>query len=232
MRQWRALIEYRAKLVGRRTAVKNSIRALLDRQGLSHTAGRAGWSQAAVEELQRQARPLEDVAPEELWRGQLAMELVALEQAEALIRKVEMKLNALALTDERVQRLQTIDGVGPRLAETVVAVLDDPKRFKNRKQVGAYVGLVPRQYESGQMHRSGGITGAGHRLLRTLLVEVGWMALRFNSHLRAVFDRVCRQHAARRKIAVVAVARRLLIICWAMLRDGTAWRPPRAVPTP
>ena len=50
---------------------------------------------------------------------------------------------------------------------------------------------------------------------------------RYNPHLRAIFDQVCRGSKTRRKIAVVATARRLLVICWAMLRDGTTWREPQ-----
>lgn len=228
VRQWRSLIGYRWTLVGRRTAIKNSIRAILDRQGLSMPAGRSGWTKEAKAALQRDARPLEELPGEELWRGQLGVELRALEQIEALIVEVEAKLEALAETDERVRRLRTIPGVGPRLAEVVVAVIDDPKRFRSAKQVGAYAGLVPRQYESGTMSRQGRITGRGNKLLRALLVEVSWLMRRYNPHLRAIFDRVCRESKTRRKIAVVATARRLLIICWAMLRDGTHWKQPTA----
>jgi transposase len=163
-----------------------------------------------------------------LWRGQMHVELQALEQVEGLITQVEAKLEALSAADERVQRLRTIPGVGPRLAETLVAVIDDPKRFKNGRQVGAYAGLVPRQFESGTMKRSGRITGRGHRLLRALLVEVSWLMQRYNGVLRATFARVCRGSKTRRKIAVVATARKLLVICWAMLRDQTVWREPAA----
>jgi transposase len=71
---------------------------------------------------------------------------------------VEAKLDALAIVDQRVRRLRTIPGVGPRLAELVVAVIDDPHRFQNAKQLGAYAGLVPKQYESGTMSCQGRIT--------------------------------------------------------------------------
>jgi transposase len=226
-RQWRSLITYRHTLVGRRTAIKNSIRSLLDRQGLTHAAGKSGWTKSAMAALHEVARPLADVDSKELWRGQLHVELQALEQVQQLIDQVEVKLEALAEADDRVALLQTIPGVGPRLAETVVAVIDDPKRFKNAKQVGAYAGLVPRQIESGTMTRTGRITGRGNKLLRGLLVEVAWLMRRYNGHLRSVFDRVCRGSRTRRKIAVVATARRLLVICWAMLRDGTRWRDPQ-----
>ena len=225
VRQWRALIEYRTKLVSRRTAIKNHIRSLIDRQGLQMPVGQQGWLRQAIKQLQAMARPLEEVSMDELWRGQLQLELTALGQVEQLIDQVETKLNGIATADERVERLQTIPGVGPRLAETLVAVIDDPKRFSNRKQVASYVGLVPRQYESGTMTRQGRITGSGHKLLRTLLVEVSWVVCRHNPPLRSIFDQVTRDSKTRRKIGIIALARRLLIICWAMLRDGTCWRP-------
>jgi len=226
VRQWRSLIGYRATLVGRRTAIKNHLRAILDRQGLRHPSGKSGWTKRAMAKLQAMSRNLADCAADELWRGQLDIELRALEQAQALIKQVEGKLGELADADDRVARLQSIPGVGPRLSELVVAVIDDPNRFNNGRQVASYVGLCPKQYESGTMSRSGRITGQGHRLLRSLLIEVGWLMRRYNPHFATVFDRVCRASKSRRKVAVVAVARRLIVTCWAMLRDGTTWRPP------
>mgnify|MGYP006274206573 FL=1 len=227
VRQWRSLIAYRWTLVSRRTAIKNTIRSILDRQGETMPSGKNGWTNKSLAALGLMAKPIETTTADELWRGELHVELKALEQIEALLKQVEAKLEALAAADARVAQLQTIPGVGPRLAEVVVAVTDDPERFKNAKQVGAYAGLVPRQCESGTMRRHGRITGQGHELLRSLLVEVGWLMRRYNPTLRAIFDRVCRGAKTRRKIAVVATARRLLVMCWAMLRDGTTWREPR-----
>lgn len=224
VRQWRSMITYRHTLIGRRTAIKNNIRSILDRLGLTHACGKGGWTQSALTSLWQLAVPLEQTSATELWRGQLHVELEALRQIGVLIEQVESKLQSLAESDSRVALLQTIPGVGPRLAETVVAVIDDPHRFKNGKQVGAYAGLVPRQMESGTMSRTGRITGRGNKLLRSLLVEVSWLMRRYNEQLRGVFDRVCRGSRTRRKIAVVATARRLLVICWAMMRDGTPWR--------
>jgi len=229
VRQWRSLIAYRQTLVSRRTSIKNSIRAILDRQAIAMPPGKSGWTKKSLQMLRDHARPLAQADGDALWQGQLHMELQALEQVQQLIDPVEQKLEVLAQADARVARLRTIPGVGPRLAEVVVAMIDDPKRFKNAKQVGAYAGLVPKQYESGTMSRQGRITGQGNKLLRALLVEVSWLMRRYNSHFRAVFDRVCRDSKTRRKIAVVAVARRLLICCWAMLRDGTDWRDPAPV---
>ena len=146
------------------------------------------------------------------------------------LAEVEFKLNALGEADARVRRLRTIPGVGPRLAEALVAVIDDPRRFQNGKQVACYVGLTPRQYQSGAVDRQGRISGAGNRCLRSLLVEVSWLGLHSNPWMREVYERVCRGSVSRKKLAIVAVARRLLIRCWAMLRDQETWQPPgRAV---
>lgn len=229
VRQWRSLIGYRGALVSRRTAIKNHLRSILDRQGRSWPGGKVGWTDKTLAGIRREARSVQEAGEEELWRLELHLELEALHQVQELILQVEEKLNALSQADDRVRRLQSIPGVGPRLAEVVVATIDDPNRFKNAKQVGAYAGLTPRQFESGTMSRQGGISGRGNRLLRALLVEVAWLMQRYNPTMRAIFDQVCRGSKTRRKIAVVATARRLLVICWAMLRDGTTWKQSQAM---
>ena len=122
--------------------------------------------------------------------------------------------------------------MGPRLAEIAFAVIADAKRFRNGKHVASYAGLVPRQYQSGDSDRRGRISGQGNPLLRFLLVEVSWVGLQYNPWMRAVYERVRRGSAARKRIAIVAVARRLLVRCWAMLRDGVPWRPPSWEVTP
>ena len=229
VRQWRALLHYRHHQVRRRTSIKNRIRSILCAQGLSMPAGQSAWTKAGLETLRAMARAWEDVGPESLWRGALSEELAQYDQVSAAIARVEKKLDALAERDPRVALLRTIPGVGPRLAEAVVAILDDPHRFRKGKQVASYCGLVPRHFQSGTMDRQGRITGAGDRMLRALLVEVSWMALRSNAWARATFDRVYQGKKGRRKTAIVAVARRLVIRCWAMLRDHTAWSPPARV---
>ena len=159
VRQWRSLIAYRHKLVGRRTAIKNHLRSILDRQGRAWPAGKTGWTEEACAALAREARTAEQAGDEELWRFELHVELTALGQVQGLVDQVEARLEALAQADGRVALLRSIPGVGPRLAEVVVAVIDDPRRFQNGKQVGAYAGLVPRLFESGTMSRQGRISG-------------------------------------------------------------------------
>jgi transposase len=74
--------------------------------------------------------------------------------------------------------------------------------------VGAYAGLAPRRYQSGESDRSGRISKAGSGRLRNLLEQVAWGMLRYNPRGREVFDRLCKNHKTRRKQAAVALARR------------------------
>ena len=234
-RQRRRLIHHRKALVERQTQSKNAIRSIFSQQGLSHELprGHTLWSRAGVEQLlSTHARPLAECEIDDLWRGRLHVELTLLEALAKQIARVDKKLEELGACDDRVKLLRTVPGVGPRLAEAVVAHLDDPHRFKNARQVGAYAGLVPKQIESGTMKRVGKITHQGPSLLRGLLVEVAWMAYRHNAWAKALVERVSRGMKQRRKIAVVALARRLLVRLWAMLRDHTPWRDPCRAPSP
>jgi len=222
-RQYRALVQYRDRLVGRRTAAQNRIRALAQRHGVLLPSGHRAWTAAGLELIATMTCPLSDCGPEELWRGELALELRELKALMALVEEVERKLNALGARDDRVRLLQTIPGVGPRTAEVVVAYLDDAKRFRNARTVSAYAGLVPRQFQSGQMDRRGRITRRGPGLLRKVLVEAAWMMQRYNDWAVRMLKRISKGQKTRRKQALVAIARKLLVRCWAMLRHGTPW---------
>jgi transposase len=162
----------------------------------------------------------------ELWRGQLHIELRQLREVQQEIAVAEAKLDALAASDARVALLRTVPGVGPRLSEAIVAWLDQPQRFRKASEVSAYVGMVPKELDSGETQRRGPITKHGSRLLRSLLVEVAWAGLRHNRWVRETYQRISGGKKSRRKIAIVAVGRKLLVRCWAMLRDGSSWRAP------
>jgi transposase len=224
VRQKRALIQYRQSLVARCVQIKNNIRATLDKEGLTMAAGKSGWTKESIEELKMMSLPLEKCDDDNLWRGSLCVELETLAKATELIKEVESKLDEMAKDDRQVRILRTIPGVGPRLAEAVVAYVDEPGRFTKGKQVGCYAGLTPRQYQSGDSNRVGRISGQGNKVLRALLVEVSWLGLRHNEWMRRTYQRILRGSNSRKKIAITAVARKLLIRCWAMLRDGTTWR--------
>jgi transposase len=234
LREKRALIEHRQKLVGRRVALQNRARAILASQGLPAPRGARAWAADGLAEIAAHARPLAECGPSELWRGRLHLTLTELEQVHGLLDQAEGKLDALAKADAAAQLLQTIPGVGPRTAEVVAAFLPEPGHFRTAKQVGAYGGLVPRQYQSTDTDRRGRITKRGPRTLRKLLVECAWVMLRYNPWARAVYQRLSHGGKTRKKQAIVALARKFLVRCWAMLRDGTAWRgqpaPPEAAP--
>jgi transposase len=223
IRQRRALIQYRQTLVRRVVQVKNNIRSILDKQGYSMSSGKTGWTKRSVELLNEMAMPIERCGANNLWRGQLYVELEMLTANDKALSDVTGKLDELARSDSQIKLLQTAAGVGPRLAEAVVAFIDEPERFKSGKQVGSYVGLTPRQYQSGSMDHQGKISGQGNKMLRSLLVEVSWLGLRHNKWMRQTYQRLLRGSPSRKKIAITAVARKLLVRCWAMLRDGRPW---------
>ena len=232
-RQRRRLVHYRRVLVDRRTQIKNQIRSIYSQQGLSLPQRGKAWTRAGIEQIAEEARPLSKCdSIDDLWRGRLFVELQLLESLNTQITQVDQKLDTLGTKDDRVQLLQSVNGVGPRLAETVVAHLDDPHRFKTAGQVASYAGLVPKQFESGTIKRSCRITRRGPALLRCMLVEVGWMVYMRNDWAKQYVQRISRGVASRKNIAIVALARKLLVTLWAMLRDNTRWREPRLAPHP
>lgn len=226
VRAQRQLLEYRAALVADVTRIKNRIRAALRMYGVSWPKGKVGWSAKARAYLAEQARPLTECELEQLWRGQVHNALAQLAATEQQLADVTDKLDALAADNPQVQLLKQIPGVGSRTAEVLVAVLDQPRRFKSRRQVSAYAGLVPRRYQSGQMDRSGRITKRGSPLLRQVLNQAAWAAVRCNPHLREFYLRVGGTQKKRRKQAIVAVMRKLLVLGWALLREQAKYRPP------
>ena len=223
MRQWRALIAYRQHLCQRRTKIKNHLRELLLREGQLLPRYRSAWTQEGIARLAAMVKPLREVSPAELWRGELGVELAQFQAVQAQLAEVVAKLDELGAANHSVQLLRTISGVGPRLAEAVVTMLDDPHRFRTAGQVSSYIGMVPKQFDSGETERSGRITRHGNRLVRSLLVEVAWCALRHNPWARETYQRISGGKKSRKKIAIVAVGRKLLVRCWAMLRHQTEW---------
>lgn len=204
--------------------MKNSIRAIFNRRGIAISRGERTWHTGRVE-LDEYRKPLEEFSMSDLWRGQLDQQLTQLDQTQSLLKTVEKKLDAIAKADDRVQRVMQIPGVGRVTAEAIVTAIDDAKRFQSGRQVSAYAGLVPRQYQSGETDRRGRITKRGSRLLRTLLVECAWCSLQYNPWARITYGRIHGGKRVRRKKAAVALARRILVVAWALLRDGGDYDP-------
>jgi transposase len=229
LRQWKSLIGLRKRLVSERNRGQNRIRGLLVCQGLPAPLGARAWTALGIAGIGQLARPLADCGADELWRGELHLLLERHRFLEGQVREVEKKLDALAVADNRVSLLATAPGVGPRTAEIVAVYLDDAARFRSADEVSAYSGLVPRQYQSGETDRRGRITRRGPRLLRAALVEAAWCSLRYNPWARSVWLRLQGNGLSKKK-AIVALARKLLVRLWAMLRTGRPWRDPRPSP--
>ena len=224
VRQKRSLVYYRQKIVNRSTQVKNSIRALTTTVAIDLPSGKECWTQKHRKQLQQLARPLHEIDDLcQLWRGQLFGELQQLDILQEHLKTVESKLDKLNKKLQPVTLLQTVPGVGPRTAEALVAIIDDPHRFKSCRQICSYVGFTPKRFQSGNVDRSGRISKRGNPQLRMLLVQASWAALRF-SWAREIYERVRRGSKKRKKTAIIAVARHLLMRCWAMLRDNKSWQ--------
>jgi transposase len=127
--------------------------------------------------------------------------------------------------DPVCRRLMTAPGVGPVVALTYRATVDQPQRFVHSRAVGAHVGLTPRRHQSGEIDYDGGISKSGDAMLRTMLYEAAQILLTQNRHwswLKAWGMRVAQRRGMRR--AIVAVARRLAVILHRMWTDATDFR--------
>ena len=220
VREKRGLIYHRQKLVARLTKIKNSIRYFLSRATIDLPSGKKCWTKKHLMIIEGMAS---NDSFSELMRIQLQSELQQYHIVSDCLDRVTRELDELGLKERQVLLLLTVPGVGPRTAETIAAVIDDPHRFKNCREVANYAGFTPRRYQSGNMDRSGRISKQGNSFLRAVLTQASWIALRYD-WAKEIYTRVCRGSAKRRKIAVIAVARHMLIRCWAMLRDNKPWQ--------
>jgi len=219
VRSWRSLIEFRHRLIAKRTRIKNALRSVLRGHGIVQPERHRLWTQKGRAWLGEVALPTEDAA---LQRDLLLDELLFLE---GQVKRVERRLNAICKQHPGVILLRTIPGVGPRTAEAVVAYIDDAKRFGSSKKIGAYFGLVPCQDQSAAADRLGHITREGPATVRKVLVEATWQGIRRSKQIRAYFERIQRgDPKKRKKIALVATAHYLVRVMLAMLASGESWR--------
>ena len=167
--------------------------------------------------------------------GSLLSQLNALEAEE---KHLDEHLRALSKTERHaatVKRLTSVKGVGTLTALTFRLELGDPHRFHNRREVGAYCGLVPTQSESGETtDRKGHITHQGPPRIRRVLCQAAHVWVRFDPAAQATYERLlARNPKKRRKIALVAMMRRLGIHLWHLAKgDGLPEAPQAATPSP
>jgi transposase len=219
-RHVRGHLAVREALVTTRTKFISLIRALLRREGLRIRSGSAGCFLDRLAEVELPQHLRLEIAPLERLMRSLNLQL----------KKADEGIRRIVRQDPVVRRLCTAPGVGPVTATSFVATLDTAERFKGAHQVEAYLGLVPREQSSGEKPRKGRITKTGNRRTRSLLVEASWaIVLRAKdpevAPLRAWAERLAARRG--RRVAVVALARKLTGILYAMMRDGTEFDPER-----
>jgi transposase len=215
----RAELAVREALVRTRTRYVSLAKALVRREGLrvpsseSHLVLQRIAALELSEMLEAELRPLVHVL------GPINAEIMA----------ADRRIAALLDDDPVVRLLATAPSIGPLPASAVVATADDITRFETAHQFEAFLGLVPGERSSGEKRRIGRITKAGNSRVRYLLVEAGWRMLRSKSEETAALRVWALGVAGRRgqRIAVVALARRLAGILYAMWRDGRAFEPSR-----
>lgn len=201
-------LRYRHRLVQLRTRGYNSLHAI---------ALGAGVSLKAKLRTRKGKERLLGLSVTETHGRQRQEWLDLIAQVNGYIERVETELEAVAEADERVQLVRTHPGIGLLTGLALVHTLSPVSRFANSRKVAAYVGLEPREYSSGERQQFGGISKAGSRLLRLLLVEAGHKAINQDAQLKQLYYRVLQRREKAK--AKVAVARHLLVRTYIMLRD-------------
>jgi len=211
-RDQRQLLLHRHKLVEMRVRVKNELQHLAMNRGI--TKGRRLWSKAGERVLCE--LPL---AP---WASRRREDLLRLRKMlDEQIAALDAAVKEVAERNDRARLLMTHPGVGPITSLAFVLTMGDVNRFPRGKQVGSYLGLIPREHSSGGKQRTRSISKQGNRFMRTLLVEAAQSVVRYEPEFRKEYLHRC--HQSEKGVAKVAAARKLAIRLYWMLRSNTAY---------
>jgi transposase len=214
VRDHRALVAHRAKMVRLSTQAKNRLHAVLHRhhlpppEGGLFTPDQHDWWFSL------------DVTPAERVRIQSNLDTLAFAQSQVAL--LEETLTALAAQDERVPLLIQLPGIGLITAMTLLAAIGDISRFPTAKKLVGYSGIGSRVHDSGQSRRTGRMTKAGRRDIRTAMIEAAHAASRSHPHWKAELARLEPRRGHNK--AIVAIARKLLVAVWYALTAGCADR--------
>lgn len=221
VRQHRSLVRRRCKLQSRITSIKNTLHAILTRYNADRTDlfTKLGRTEVAGLKLLEEERWLLDDLFEDL------------DEAIARLEKVDQRLARFASKAADVERearavLATMPGVGVVTIETILAELGDVQRFRCADAVVSFAGLDPGVRESDGKRKDLKLSKAGSPLLRWILIQLAHRVKTKSPRWRRSYERISRR--AGNKKATCAIARRLLLVIYAMLRDGSAYRMPAA----
>lgn len=212
-RDLRQLVLHRVKLVQMRTKVMNQLHALAMGQGLCRK--KKLWSKVGRAELE--ALPLDP------WASRRRKELLELlDHLERPIAELQQEAIQQATAHPSAARLMTHPGVGPLTSLSFVLTIGRVERFRRSRDVSGYLGLDPSEKSSGNRRRIGAISKQGSSTTRWLLVEAGQTAARKDADLRRLYQRLKFRRGS--QIAKVAVARRLAVRLYWMLRQQADYR--------
>jgi transposase len=211
----RALLIARHQLVGMRVQMDNQVRGILKTFGLfvGECHGQIG----------QRVRTLAKGRPE--LDGVVTAMLVVRDSLVQQIAELDRVIRRLVKGDDTVRRLMSVPGVGPVVSLAFMSTIDDPQRFSRARDVGAYLGLTPKRYQSGELDLAGRISKCGDGFMRTCLYEAAGVLLtkvKRWSALKAWGVRLMKRVGAKK--AKVAVARKLAIILFCMWKDGTEFQ--------
>ena len=225
------LVRSRNDLLRERIRHSNRIRGLLHLQGVrSIDPNKRGWTAALTKLKTADGRPF----PPQLTR-EIRREAKLLASVQAMLAEVEAEIAGMVRDAEKrkhpaqrghnhpiASRLVRLRGVGPQTA-AVLATEVFYRRFRNRREGASYMGLTPTPYNSGFMERDQGISKIGNRRARTIAIELAWLWVRNQpgSKLSQWFcSRVGMAAGRVRRIAIVALARKLIVSLWRFLETG------------
>jgi transposase len=217
VRELRSLLAHRQRLIQQRTRTRNRLHSVLHRHNLKPPAGDPFHPDHQV---WWQALP---ISPTECLR--VRQDWASLVHFGQQLDEVELEVERLSGTEvwaPRVPFLLQLPGFGLLTAMTVLAAVGDISRFPTAKQLVGYAGLGAGVHRSGQTDHGGHITKQGRSELRWVLVEAAWSAVRWHPHWQAEFERLARRRGERR--AIVAIARKLLVLAWHVLTEQVADR--------
>lgn len=213
----KAWLEARELLKHKRQDIKNAIRGLVKPFGIILPAGSS--SKWVVSVTERLAKEREGLLP--LITPLLTVYETLCTEMDKYTQFIEMH----AKQDEVCQRLQTIDGIGPLNALAFKIIVENPERFESNRDIGAYLGLTPRIYASGETERRGHISCAGSTMMRSLLFEAAQVLLtrtKTMSALKSWGMRLCKRKPT--KVVVAALARKLAVLMLALWKNGTTFQ--------
>jgi transposase len=212
----------RLMLNRQRTQLTNAMRAHMSEFGVIAPVGRMGVEQllGVISDHEDRRIPADARVCLEMLAAQLAV-------VKQQILENDRRIRESARETELGRRLMDIPGVGPLLASAFVASIADPRIFRTGRDLAAWIGLVPKQNSSGGKERLGGISRAGNRYLRQMLV-VGSMAVIRHAKRHGTKRAWLIQLLSRRatKVAAVALANKTARMVWALMTSGERYREP------